>query len=205
MKNIWKNKDLDTLSGEIWMPIKGVENSYHVSNYGRFKSVQRKMSVISYGKTQVREYKSKILSQRLIWTKYLSVEFKHPDKKHMGKYAHRIIAEAFIENPYNKPFVNHKNGIRDDNRVENLEWCTQSENMQHAVDVLKIKKSHTRFYGETGRMPVDVSKPVYCPTLGVKFKSVLEASKSLGIRAGNISSICKGVQFQTGGLVFNYV
>lgn len=73
------------------------------------------------------------------------------DNKLKNFSVHRLIAINFIPNPDNKPFINHKNGIRDDNRIENLEWCTHQENMQHAYDTGLHKPHHKKInLGESG-------------------------------------------------------
>ena len=68
---------------------------------------------------------------------YKLVVLKLNNKRHQFS-VHRIVAETFIKNPQSKPEVNHINGVKDDNRVENLEWCTRQENIDHARYVLKV-------------------------------------------------------------------
>ncbi len=81
--------------------------------------------------------KSKILSATMILG-YCYVSLRK-NNKNCRIAVHRLLLETFSSNPENKPFVNHKNGIRNDNRLENLEWCTQQENILHSYRVLKRK------------------------------------------------------------------
>ncbi len=104
------NTDEKDFSGEEWRKIEGHEN-YSASTFGR-----------------IRNDRNGYILRPLNPTGYCTVSL---DKK--GCYIHRIIAGTFLPNPDNKPMVNHKDGNRRNNRVSNLEWATQSENIQHAV------------------------------------------------------------------------
>jgi hypothetical protein len=106
---------------EVWRDIVGYERLYQVSNWGRVKSLPRNGTI----------KEERILKPRVTKNGYLYVHFRNGN---ISKYVkiHRLVAEAFIPNPENKPQVNHINGNKLDNRVDNLEWNTASENTMHA-------------------------------------------------------------------------
>lgn len=113
---------------EIWKDVVDYEGLYLVSSLGRFKSV----AYIRFleANNDYANYKEKILKQSLTRDGYLKVGFVRSKRKSF--LSHRIVGESFIPNPKNKPQINHKKGIKDDNYFMGLEWNTQFENMQHA-------------------------------------------------------------------------
>lgn len=119
---------------EIWKKVIGYEESYEVSNLGNVRSFDRFIKC----KKKVEYFlffKGYPIKQKISFFKYLCVSLKK-NQKHSMKAVHRLVAEAFIPNPENKPFVNHIDGNKQNNSIDNLEWVTHRENCIHATRII---------------------------------------------------------------------
>lgn len=132
---------------EHWKDINGFESIYQISDLGRVKALPK---IIYYknGKTQKR--KERILKEQFGSTGYKFVILQDSGKR-VTKYIHRLMAEAFIPNPDNKPYVDHINTIKGDNRLENLKWVTVFENMNNPLTLQHLRdKEQENFHSVKG-------------------------------------------------------
>lgn len=118
-----KSFKIKSLKGEIWRSIPRLQGRYEFSNLGRVKSLYK------YG------FPEKILYGNVDSDGYIKVSIYDREGKRITGKVHRLVAYAFIENPEQKPQINHLNGFKWDNRVSNLEWATNSENQIHAKKI----------------------------------------------------------------------
>ena len=124
---------------EEWRDIKGYEGLYQVSNYGRVRSVAR---IVTWKNNQIKSYKSRIMKIRQK-NGYCTVSlYKNFNSKDIR--VHRLVGEAFIPNPDNLPFINHIDENKQNNRVENLEWCTRQYNNNYGSRNHKISVARSK-------------------------------------------------------------
>ncbi|WP_417444605.1 NUMOD4 motif-containing HNH endonuclease [Joostella sp.] len=171
------------MSVEVWKPIKGFEGVYAISSKGRVKSFKK-------------DPKGYILSNKNSKGWYLNIVLKTRNKYKSIKI-HRLVAKHFIPNKDNKPFVNHKNGIKTDNRVENLEWCTPSENVKHAVKIKPSMLSGLKKYNQEIKPKKIVQKSLKNKMINV-FKNSTEAAKKTGVCARNILQVANKKEYKEG-------
>lgn len=125
---------------------------------------------------------------------------KNNVRKQFG--VHRLVALTFIPNPENKPTVNHKNGIKYDNNVENLEWATVGENTQHAYDKGLLKPAMKGKKGALNKRSSKIEQYTLSGYLINTFESMRECAKQTGISMTSLSYCCSGKTKQAGGFNF---
>ena len=157
---------------EIWKDCG--DGHYQVSNFGNVRSCW-------YGYW-------KYLKPSIVRGGYVKVSIQVYGKP-KSCFVHRLVAEAFVPNPEQKKFVNHKNGVKTDNRAENLEWCTTSENILHAY---------------RNKLNIHYSRKIKCIETGFVYPSIEEAAKQTGINYHNIyQSATQGCKARGLSFVFN--
>lgn len=169
---------------EIWVPVEGHEGRYEVSSLGNVKSINGHLGDI-------------FLKFHDNGSGYKTVNLYTAPKKSRHAYVHRIVAEAFLENPCNLGEVNHKNGNKSDNRAANLEWVDRQSNISHAVNSGLFDTPKKIASGKS-------SKSVKCSN-GETYRSIYQASIALGIARTNIRKACVGEISQTHGLTFSFI
>ena len=161
---------------EVWRDIPKYEGLYQVSNCGQIRSLDRVVRG-GYAGSYVR--KGALKKQSADEEGYLNVCLYKDGKPNMFR-VHRLVAEAFIPNPENKPEVNHKDSRTDNNCADNLEWCTRSENMLHAYDKGKATP-HSKLSQARSISIEKRSIPVKCLELNRTFSSMAEAERITGV------------------------
>jgi hypothetical protein len=181
---------------EIWKDVVWYEWLYQVSNIWRVKSLERLKK--NHSKTQRVPEKIKSISDNWHWYKTVNLSKNNKDKT---LYIHRLVWIAFIDNSENKPEINHKNWIREDNRLENLEWVTSKENDKHKFEVLWYK--HPKWWKSK------LSRKVNQYTLDWKFIKthwwIREAERSLWYNTCTwIYKVCKWKLKHSLGFIWKY-
>lgn len=160
---------IENLPGEEWRPVVGWESLYEVSNMGRIRSFPR---VCWNGKVEW-TMPSRIMHDYLAFKGYRYVTL-NTGLKPVNRLVHQVVATAFLGVDPDRPFVNHKDGNKVNNRLDNLEWCTQKENARHAVDTgLSTCLQAVERVGMDGSV--------------TRFRSKAEAQRSVGTRTITIS------------------
>lgn len=189
---------------EIWKDIKDYEGKYQVSNLGRVRSLDRKVGN--------HPRKGKVLKPCVNRNGYLSVNLYSKNTNRKVKSVHRLVAQSFIPNIEGKLEVNHIDGNKQNNKIDNLEWCTMSENKIHAYKTRLRQK--IRLFGKENGMYQRRGKDSPCSKTVIQYNkemnkiaeygSTCEAERKTGICSTNIAKCCRAKAKTAGGYIWKY-
>lgn len=162
---------------EVWKDVVGYEGYYMVSNLGRIFSCR----------------KNKVMKQSANTKGYLQCGLMQNGKQ-LTQRVHRIVAMAFLPNPYNYPQVNHKDENKTNNRADNLEWCSEDYNRHYGETVERAAKGHQKKIDQ-----YDLEGKYIKTWDGINI-----ASDTLGLSRSHITDCCKGRLVKTGGYMWEY-
>lgn len=165
---------------EIWKDVLGFEGKYQISNFGKLKSLDR----FVIGKLNSQRFqKGKIQKGDIIIKGYLRYTLSISRNNQIRKMAHVLVASAFLPNPENKPQINHKDGNKLNNEVDNLEWVTCKENIQHCWKN-GLNKPNYAMKGKCGKLnsqSIPIRVLDYQNNIIGEFESIREASKKCNV------------------------
>lgn len=179
---------------ETFVPVRGLEGKYEVSNKGRVKSLER---CAVYYDTRWNTYVTRVQKERILKPSFsrdsrgrrtYQIVALRDGKKYIEYYVHRLVAEHFIPNTYNLPQVNHIDGDKTNNNVNNLEWCTAQYNSIH-----RVKIGHQGSTKGTKRSYIQrlhQSTPVHCLNTDTYYMSITLAAKIFKCDVGKIRTSC---------------
>lgn len=182
-----------SLENEVWEAMLEFDG-YEISNMGRIKAIKKTWASGEH-LTILKTKKEHLLVQN-ISKGYYKVTLQKNNKQYT-KRIHRLTLFQFMPNHENKPCINHKNGNKLDNRIENLEWATVKENTIHSYK-LGLQISQKRGLHSQ-------AKRVKCDTFDIIFSCIKDAADFIGISAKSIGKVCNNKQLQINGLTFRYI
>lgn len=179
---------------EIWKDIENYKGYYQVSNLGNVRRIK-----IWCGNKNCSKFKNgiKLLKKKI--SKKPDYYYANLTKNSKAKThrIHRLVAQAFIPNPNNYPQVNHIDGNKLNNNVNNLEWCNNTYNIQEAIRIGLWKKRNDKIRKKV--IQYDKENNIIN-----EYNSLIEAEIKTGVRNGNISQCCKGKRKSAGGYIWKY-
>ena len=187
---------------EVWKDIEDYEGYYQISNLGRIKSLER---TIEHAKCGIKKVKERIMSNTTMNNGYEEVILSKYGKKQI-MLVHRLVASTFIINTENKSQVNHINGIKTDNRVENLEWVSATENTTHSYRI-GLQKPKTNMRWKFGK-DNPTSKSVVQYSLNMifikEYYAVSDAHRETKIPVSDIAKCARGIRKIASGYIWKY-